>query len=83
MEANNVALAQSYRELFPIMDMVSLLGPAVGLEVGDTSMKVSIHEDNAGALILAETLPPQNTPQSKHYAIKTVWFREGFCKKGN
>ena len=82
MEAKIVALAQSCRELFPIMDMVSLLGPAVGLEVGETSMNVSIHEDNAGALILAETLPPQYTPRSKHYAIKTVWFREGIVKRG-
>jgi len=39
-------------------------------------MNVSIHEDNAGALVLAETLPPQFTPRSKHYAIKTIWFRE-------
>ena len=64
------------------MDMVSSIGPAVGLEVGDTSMNVSIHEDNAGALILAETLPPQYTPRSKHYAIKTVWFREAIVKRG-
>ena len=62
MEAEIVALAHSCRELFPIMDMVSSIGPSVGLGVGDTSMNVSIHEDNAGSLILAETLPPQYTP---------------------
>ena len=39
-------------------------------------MNVCIHEDNAGALVLAETLPPQFTPRSKHYAIKTIWFCE-------
>ena len=82
MEAEIVALAHSCQELFPIMDMVSSIGPVVGLEVGDTSMNVSIHEDNAGALILAETLPPQYTPRSKHYAIKTVWFREAIVKRG-
>ena len=82
MEAEIVALAHSCRELFPIMDMVSSIGHVVGLEVGDTSMNVSIHEDNAGALILAETLPPQYTPRSKHYAIKTVWFREAIVKRG-
>ena len=64
------------------MDMVSSIGPEVGLEVGDTSMNVSIHEDNAGALILAETLPPQYNLRSKHYAIKTVWFREAIVKRG-
>ncbi|KAL7465925.1 hypothetical protein ACHAXS_006230 [Conticribra weissflogii] len=82
MEAEIVALAHSCRELFPIMDMVSLLGPAVGLEVGDTTLNVSIHEDNAGALVLAETLPPQYTPRSKHYHIKTIWFREAIVKRG-
>ena len=58
------------------MDMVALLEPAVGILVGLTTMKVSIHKDNAGALILGQTLPPQHTPHSKHYVIKTVWFLE-------
>jgi hypothetical protein len=76
MEAEVIALAHCCRELFPIMDMVSLLGTKVGLPVSGATMNVSIHEDNAGALVLAETLPPQFTPRSKHYAIKTIWFRE-------
>ena len=82
MEAEIVALVHSCRELFPIMDMVTVLGPAVGLLVGDTTMNVSIHEDNAGALILAQTLPPQFTPRSKHYAIKTIWFHEQIVRRG-
>ena len=81
MEAEIVALAHSCRELFPIMDMVEAFGTAVGLPVGNTTMNVSIHEDNAGALILAEMLPPQYTPRSKHYAIKTIWFREQIVKR--
>ena len=40
-------------------------------------MKLSVHEDISGALVLAKTLPPQFTPQSKYYAIKTIWF----CKE--
>ena len=76
MEAEIVALAHCCRELFPVMDMVAELGSANCLPVGNTTMNVSIHEDNAGALFIAENLPPQFTPQSKHYAIKTVWFRE-------
>ena len=43
---------------------------------------MSIHEDNAGALILAKTLPPQFTPRSKYYASKTIWFREEINKRG-
>jgi hypothetical protein len=71
-----VAISHCTRELIPIMQMVEFLGPAVGLPVDFTSMHVYIHEENAGALILADTLPPQNTPRSKHYHIKTIWFRE-------
>jgi hypothetical protein len=44
-------------------------------------MNVSIHEYNLGALVLAKTLPPQFTPQSKYYAIKTIWFSEEISKR--
>ena len=82
MEAEIIALAHSCRELFPIIDIVHELGVVVGLPTTDlTSMHVSIHEDNAGALVLAETIPPQYTPRSKYYAIKTVWFREEIQKR--
>lgn len=83
MEAEIVALAHSCRELFPVMDLVLELGDAIGVPCRDyTWMHVSIHEDNAGALVLAETLPPQFTPRSKHYAIKTIWFREQIQARG-
>ena len=82
MEAEIIALAHSCRELFPIMDTVECLGEAIGLPVGKTKLNVSIHEDNSGALILAETLPPQFTPRSKHYATKTIWFREQIVRRG-
>lgn len=82
MEAEIIALAHSCRELFPLMDMVGSLGKAVGLPIGNTTMNVSIHEDNAGALVLAKTLPPQFTPRSKYYCTKTIWFREEIVKRG-
>jgi len=83
MEAEINALAHCCRELFPVIDIVEEIGKTVGLETKDMiSMHVSVHEDNAGALILAETLPPQFTPRSKHYAIKTLWFREEIHKRG-
>jgi hypothetical protein len=44
-------------------------------------MNVSIHKDNSGALVLAKTLPPQFTPQSKYYPIKTIWFCEEIFKR--
>jgi hypothetical protein len=30
---------------------------------------------------LAKTLPPQFTPRSKYYAIKTIWFCEEIFKR--
>ena len=77
MELYINALAHSCRELFPIIDITISLGKSVGLPIGDTTMKVSIHEDNAGALILAKTLPPQFIPCSKY-----LWPRpSGFAKR--
>jgi hypothetical protein len=67
MEAEIIALSACCRELFPIIDMVRSMAKATNLPVGDTTMNVSIHEDNPGALVLAQTLPPQFTPRSKYY----------------
>jgi len=77
MEAEIIALAYCCRELFPIMDQVRELGTVVGLVTNKlTTMKVSIHEDNTGALVLAQTIPPQFNPCRKYYTIKSVWFWE-------
>ncbi len=82
LEAEVIALAACMRELIPTMDMVQLLAVAVGIPAGDVNMRVSVHEDNSGALVLAETLPPQFTPRSKYYATKTIWFCEEINKRG-
>ena len=77
MQSEVISLAACCRELIPIVNMVEEIGSAVGLSTAEsTKMHVCIHEDNAGALVLANTLPPQSTPASKHYAVKTHWFRE-------
>jgi hypothetical protein len=67
------------KELIPIMDMIQSLAVAVGIPARDVNMRVSVHEDNSCALVLAETLPPQFTPRSKYYATKTIWL----CEKIN
>ena len=82
MEAEILALAHSCQELFPIIDMATFLGASVGLPVDPPSMKVSIHEDNAGALVLADMIPPQYTPRAKTYHVKTIWFREEIKRRG-
>jgi hypothetical protein len=43
----------------------------------DVSATDGMRDASVGALILgADTLPPQYTPWSKHYHMKTIWFRE-------
>jgi len=76
-ESKIVVFTACCRELMPIIDMVDEVYKAVGLSRSKkTNMHVVIHEDNAGALILAQKVPPQFTPRSKYDAIKTHWFRE-------
>ncbi len=81
MEAKVIALAPCCRELFPIIDMVESVTSSVNLPIGETTMQLSVHEDDSGALVLAKTLPPQFTPQSKYYASKTIWFWEEIHKR--
>jgi hypothetical protein len=77
MEAEYVALSQSCKDLFPIMDLVGELSEALNLSPDKVGrMHVKIHEDNVGALTLAGLEPRRMTPRSKHYAIKYHWFRE-------
>ena len=79
MEAEVIALGSCCRELLPIIALVDEIGIAIGIKKSDDKdsessiMHVTIHEDNSGALIIA--------PRSKHYAIKTIWFREQIIEK--
>ena len=83
MESKINTLSHCCRELIPLMNMVQEIGGAVGMPTDDlTSMHVSVHKNNSGALILAHTFPPQFTPRSKFYANKTVWFREEVTERG-
>jgi hypothetical protein len=62
-------------------------GIAIGIKKPDdddpisSTIHVTIQEDNSGALILATAPPPQFNPRSKHYAIKTNWWRKKIIKK--
>ncbi len=82
MVAKVIALGACMKELILIMDMVQSLAVAVGIPAGDVNVRVSVHEDNLGALVLAETLPPQFTPRSKYCATKTIWFHEEINRRG-
>ena len=55
MEAENVALSQSLKDLFPLLVQVKDLRDAVGLPVATfTNMHIKIHKDNVGALTLGQ-----------------------------
>jgi hypothetical protein len=77
MEAEIIASLAYCRDQFPIINIVVSLTGEVNLPIRVTTMKLSVHGDNSGALVLAKTLPPQFTLQSKDYFIKTIWF----CKE--
>ena len=79
MEAEIIALAACCKELFPIMDMVSSVTNSVKLPIGKTTMSVSIHDENSGALVLAKLClhsphPEASTTQSRRF---------GFFKKSS
>ena len=62
MEAEIIALVHCCWELFPVINIVAEIGEVVGMEIKElVSMHISIHEDNTGAFVLAETISPQFT----------------------
>jgi hypothetical protein len=81
MEAEVIALFACCRELFPIIYMVISLTKSINLPIGKTTMNVSKHKDNLGALVLAKTLLSHFIPQSKYHAIKTIWFCDKIFKR--
>ena len=62
--------------------MKNLLDESVGPIILYTVIKMSIHEDNSGGLIMVETLTPQFTPWIKNCSSETIWFHEEIHKRG-
>ena len=75
MMAEYISLSMCARQLIPIRIVARELCEVFKLQ---TTVEVRTHsvifEDNNGALTLANA--PQDTPQSKFYAVKYHWFRE-------
>jgi hypothetical protein len=84
MESEYYALSTACKDLIPVVAMVRELSKSVGLDDNFISkLHIKIHEDNSGALNLANLEPNRMTPRSKHYAIKYHWFREYVFDKAN
>ena len=56
MKADFFSLSHNCRELFTVIDMTKSLGKSVAIPIGETTINVSIHEINIGALILENTV---------------------------
>ena len=82
MQAEYHSISIAMRDLLPFLDLLTVITSAVGLPEQDTTMKVTVHEDNEGALALAKLEPGRSTPRSKHYAVKYHWFREHIKDRG-
>ncbi|KAL7531818.1 hypothetical protein ACHAXR_005648, partial [Thalassiosira sp. AJA248-18] len=82
VQAEIYAMAQCCKTLFPLILVVKELRAAGLPPGGPPKMCITRHEDNTGALILAKTIPPQFTPRSKFYALKTIWMREQLVELG-
>ena len=54
--------------------MIKYIGKAVGLPIGEKTINFSIHTGNDGDLVLAKTLSPKFTPQSKQYDANNILF---------
>lgn len=63
------------------MDFTKVFSSFIGLSVDPMTIQVLIYEDNASVLVLAETIPPELTPCSKTYHVKTVRFCEEIKRK--
>lgn len=82
MEAEITALAHCMKELLSIINLAKMFAEHYDLAPVKTKMSITIHEDNSGALVLANTIPPESTPRSKFYHLETVWFREQIVLHG-
>jgi hypothetical protein len=76
MMAEYLALSTCMREVLPLRTLVHTVAKGCGIDHNLlTTFKTTVHEDNTGALALANLEPGQHTPRSKFYDCKYHWFR--------
>ena len=75
MEAEYNGLSEAMKSVLPFQRLVTAVATGAGLSKEQaTTFRTTVHEDNNGALILANMEPGRITPRSKHYAIRMHWF---------
>jgi hypothetical protein len=80
LEAEYCACSTAVKTLIPTRRMVEEVCQAFKVKRDPASKVCKVWEDNAGALILANTRWPRLTPRSKHIAVKYHWFKEHIVK---
>ncbi len=76
MEAEYTALSIALRHAIPLLEIIRYVTSSFcSTSMSVLTFKTTVHEDNLGALRLAQMEPGRNTPRSKFYAIKYHWFR--------
>ena len=76
MEAEYCALSTAMKEVIPLRRLFKSIGTSIGISENYlTQFKTTVHEDNNGALTLANLEPGRHTPRSKHFAVRLHWFR--------
>ena len=79
MMAEYIALSHVMRELLPFKRLAKEVVEHMGLGSGiqwTVHGNTVVHEDNNGALILANLPAGRSTPTSKFFNVKYHWFRE-------
>ena len=70
------ALSAAMKEALPLLEVVKSVSQGFGVNQDClTEFKVTIWEDNMGALALANNEPGQHTIRSKFCDVRVHWFR--------
>ena len=76
MESEYTAMSMAMQSAIPLLAVIeSVSGGLKYTKHKLLTFKATVHEDNQGALILANLEDGRHTPRSKFYAIKLHWFR--------
>jgi hypothetical protein len=76
MESEYTALSMALRAYIPLEAIVRSVLTGLSYQNNrEVTIKATVHEDNQGALILANLEPGRHTPRSKFYALRLHWFR--------
>ena len=72
-EAEYIALAQSMRDVIPLMNLLEEFGKVVNVTKVPPEIKCKVFEDNTSCIKVATA--PIMTPRTKHIALKYHFFR--------